>query len=235
MDQHTSGGVFTFTIMKKIFFLAAAMLAAVTVSAQDYRNIKSESDYEITGAVKSASSTDTKVIYDMKEAGVDVMLAYGNTEASITNTDLKTSILTVALGKYIEFGGKNGVLHVYETAPGAEVTVRCACKSEKGDGILTVLEGAQEVEITLPKKDKSSSAADKDGYTWVDAKFTATASEVVLKETEFGYRVESISVSGAQGIQDAMWAPKAKKVMENGQMLIVRDGVKYNALGTVVE
>ena len=87
----------------------------------------------------------------------------------------------------------------------------------------------------MPKKDKSSSAADKDGYTWVDAKFTATASEVVLKETEFGYRVESISVSGAQGIQDAMWAPKAKKVMENGQMLIVRDGVKYNALGTVVE
>ena len=75
--------------MRKIFFLAAAMLAAVTVSAQDYRNIKSESDYEITGAVKSASSTDTKVIYDMKEAGVDVMLAYGNTEASITNTDLR--------------------------------------------------------------------------------------------------------------------------------------------------
>ena len=222
--------------MRKIFFLAAAMLAAVTVSAQDFRNIHSESDYEINGAVKSASSTDTKIIYDMKEIDVDVILSYGNTEASITNSkDLKTSILTVAFGKYIEFGGKNGVLHIYETAPGAEVIVRCACKSDKGDGILTVLEGAQEVEITLPKKDKSSSAADKDGYTWVDAKFTATASEVVLKETEFGYRVESISVSGAQGIQDAMWAPKAKKVMENGQMLIVRDGVKYNALGTVVE
>ena len=47
---------------------------------------------------------------------------------------------------------------------------------------------------------------------------------------------ESIEfVSEGQGIQDAMWAPKAKKVMENGQMLIVRDGVKYNALGTAVE
>ena len=36
-------------------------------------------------------------------------------------------------------------------------------------------------------------------------------------------------------VENAFVAPKATKIMENGQLIIVRDGVKYNALGTAVE
>ena len=216
--------------MKKIFFLAAAILAAVAVNAQDYRNITSENDYDITGAVKNAGSDDKKIIYDV-EAETLLVMTYGNTEAQYTNTSGKAKAFTVNLGKSIEFGGKNGILHIYDVAEGAEIVVRCAAKGS--EALLTVLEGATGNDVVLPAK--NAAGADENGYVWVDATFKATASEVILKETKNGFRIESVTVEGATAISNTTLAPKAQKIMENGQLVILRDGVKYNALGAIID
>ena len=65
--------------------------------------------------------------------------------------------------------------------------------------------------------------------------FLATASSVIIKETAGGYRIISAKVGGTEAVENAFVAPKATKMMVDGQMVIVRDGVKYNALGTVIE
>ena len=40
---------------------------------------------------------------------------------------------------------------------------------------------------------------------------------------------------GETALDNTSFFPKATKMMVDGQMVIVRDGVKYNALGTVIE
>ena len=39
------------------------------------------------------------------------------------------------------------------------------------------------------------------------------------------------SENGATGVENTMIAPNSLKVIENGQLIIIRDGVKYNAMG----
>ena len=217
--------------MKKIFFLAAAILAAVAVNAQtyDFRTIQSESDYEITGATKNEVESDAakgKVVYDIKAEVPLVLTFQNNVEATIKNSADKAKAFNVNFGKGIEFGGKNGVLNIYEVSDGATITVRCAAKGSTA-GLLTVVEGATGEDVALPAKSGD--------YVWVDATFKATASEVILKETAAGCRIESITISGATAISNTTLAPKAQKIMENGQLVILRDGVKYNALGAVID
>ncbi len=42
-------------------------------------------------------------------------------------------------------------------------------------------------------------------------------------------------VSGSTGLEDVEAAPAVRKVIENGMLYIIRDGVKYNALGAIAE
>ncbi|MBO4665856.1 MAG: hypothetical protein J5612_03175 [Paludibacteraceae bacterium] len=44
-----------------------------------------------------------------------------------------------------------------------------------------------------------------------------------------------IDNSGSTAIDNAIIAPKAVKVIENGQLVIIRDGVRYNTVGQVIE
>ena len=72
---------------------------------------------------------------------------------------------------------------------------------------------------------------------------TATATEVVFdtkipaededrKSYDQSYQFRKISVGAEeQGIEDVKDAVKAVKFFENGQLVIIKNGVKYNALG----
>ena len=63
--------------------------------------------------------------------------------------------------------------------------------------------------------------------------------KIRLKETANGFRIAKIQLGAYRGeaqqaISNVNAAAKAVKVVENGQLVIIKNGVKYNALGTAL-
>jgi hypothetical protein len=55
--------------------------------------------------------------------------------------------------------------------------------------------------------------------------------DVQIKEFDGGYRIKAIQVGELQGVENTMVSEKAIKVFENGQLVIIKNGVRYNAIG----
>lgn len=235
--------------MKKFFFLVAAIAAAMTMNAGvevfDFTKIETQADYSIENAVLNESqTTETKIVYDINAGDVLTFVPTVLTkdiEMTITNTSAKEKIFNVTLKQYVEFGGKNGILTIYNLYPGDKVTLHVANKSDKGEGKIGIYAGGEvSSTVGLPAKDKAKYETDpehydKNGYYWVDAEFTAEESTLVIKETEYGYRITSVTIdtgedSAVKNVSNT--ETKAQKVVREGQIIILKNGVEYNLLGT---
>ncbi len=224
--------------MKKIFLFAAAAVAAMTINAKviDFANVASESDYTISaaGVTKNSGSTDAKIMYDLaKENALEVVFpSFGVSFSQKAQTSDKSKYFTVAFGDYVEVGGKGFVLTVEELKAGDKIKFLVANKSDKGEGTFSAVENLSGADVALPKK--GATTGDENGYTWVAAEFTATAAgDVKVSEIMYGFRIKAIAINEElpQGIDEIEAAPKAEKFFENGQLVIIKNGVKYNALG----
>ena len=104
-------------------------------------------------------------------------------------------------------------------------------KSEKGDaftGCVAVDPSAVGIGTALPGKTAEA------GNTY-DIKVQAAASTITIRETAGGYILKSLTIGGGTAIDNTAVEAKATKYMENGALVIVKNGVKYNALGAVIE
>ena len=223
--------------MKKFFLFAAAIAATMTVNAEvrDFTAIASESDYTISaaGVSKNSGSTDTKIMYDLT-AGNDLTVVFADLNATFSQkaqTSDKSKYFTVAFNDYVEVGGKGFELLLENVTVGDKVVFLVANKSDKGDGSFEAVEGLNGSAVVLPKKDKSAAGADEFGYTWVSAEFTATATDVKVTETMYGFRIKSVTIGAGQGFEGVNASVKAQKVFENGQLVIIKNGRRFNALG----
>lgn len=235
--------------MKKFFLFAAAVVAAMTVKADvfDFATIAAQSDFEINGAnLNTSESSDTKFVYDVEE---NIELAFvANVAPDFTfkykNSSAKAKAFIVNAGNSIEFGGKNGRIEIANLIDGDELHFLVAAKGSKASKI-SIVDNAGEVigenTLTLPKKDKSAEGADKDGYVYLDWKVVVTSDMfvdglVLVKETENGFRIKLATLNEdlPQGIEDVVATGKAVKVFENGQLVIIKNGVRYNALGAAL-
>ena len=77
----------------------------------------------------------------------------------------------------------------------------------------------------------------KDAYTTLTA--AADAEEIVIwsddrseSYTAKKFKLGAVILSDSSTSLDQMDARKAIKIIENGQLIIIRDGIRYNALGT---
>ena len=228
-------------IMKKIFFLAAAMLAAVTVSAQriEFTEVIATGDF---GTSRTFSNGDVELTIDNRYGKMQVdanKTKFGTSTADMwqSTNRLKTGgMSSVTEGQELGmtlFVPSAGVVKVYARS-GSSSATRAIVLIQDGVEVLNhaftdteaVLEG--EVKLFPIFTSEKVSAGE------IDIQFgKVPEGESGSNGGMYIYAIEF--VSDGQGVHDAMVAPKAKKVMENGQMLIVRDGVKYNALGTAVE
>ena len=227
--------------MRKIFFLAAAMLAAVTVSAQriEFTEVIATGDF---GTSKTFSNGDVELTIDNR---------YGKMQVDANKTKFGTSTADMWQStNRLKTGGMSSVTEGQELGmtlyvPSAGV-VKIYARSGSSSATRSIVLIQNEVEVL------NHAFNDTEAVLEGDVKlFPIFTSEKVSEgeiDIQFGkvpegaegsnggmyiYAIEF--VSEGQGIHDAMMVPEAKKVMENGQMIIVRDGVKYNALGTVVE
>ena len=228
-------------IMKKIFLLAAAMLAAVTVSAQriEFTEVIATGDF---GTSRTFSNGDVELTIDNRYGKMQVdanKTKFGTSTADMwqSTNRLKTGgMSSITEGQELGmtlFVPSAGVVKVYARS-GSSSATRAIVLIQDGVEVLNhaftdteaVLEG--EVKLFPIFTSEKVSAGE------IDIQFgKVPEGESGSNGGMYIYAIEF--VSDGQGVHDAMVAPKAKKVMENGQMLIVRDGVKYNALGTAVE
>lgn len=230
--------------MKKFFFFAAALVAATTINAEtyDFSTYATEADWVITGATKNASETkEDKLVYDIKADVEAVVSPKGveNIQFSIKNTKDKNKAFNINLGNSFEFGGKNGIIKLSGVQVGTSIKLVVAAKGKDdanfADATNAYPKGAIAVSTDLTCPAKNSEGADEKGYVWKTLEYQATSGNVEIKEFAAGYRISSLTIGGTTAIDNTVVEAKATKYMENGALVIVKNGVKYNALGAVIE
>ena len=242
--------------MKKFFFFAAAALAAMTINAQNVvvlnevanyidfqalsvsdpamtaHTVTSTDPYELANGSKlvgfqKSDGSEAANTWNIKEsynttmptpewAGVDSLKAGTMFRAASGTTIELGAFKTSAEGKLVVYYQPNGdsergvEVYVYgELVEGSNLTGSGA----KIDGIRPAYAG----EITL--------AAGNYDAGDVVIKLVTNTSNI------FGVRIEQLQGQGVENVNEAV---KAVKFFENGQLVILKNGVKYNALGVAL-
>ena len=222
--------------MKKIFLFAAAVVAAMTVNAKVYNFATiTANDIQTTADVTANAETGKITIAIPGDQSVvevrlfeDIVLHYNSKEAKNITVDTKNG--------YVEFPGNGAsaegkaLVTVENLTIGDKVTFEAANKGT-GDVALSAKDGAEGADVALPKKAKGAEGADENGYIWVTGEYTATAADLTISAPSARIRKITTPAGGEQAISNVDAAEKAVKTFENGQLVIIKNGVKYNALG----
>lgn len=228
--------------MKKFFLFAAAVVAALTVNAKvvDLTAIGTTIDaWTISEAtLNSGSDADAgKYIYDIKGgvASESYINAEPNVVFQIKNGSDKTKAFVVYPGKCYEFGGKNGILIIKNTQAGDAIILTVAAKGGTAANFKDAADAfpvnavAVTADLTCPAK--GSEGADEQGYVWKTLEYTSMGGDVEIKEFDGGYRIKAIQIGATQGVENVEGAAKVEKFYRDGQLIIRKNGVEYNALG----
>ena len=232
--------------MKKFFLFAAAVVAAMTVNAKviDLTAVGTTIDEwnvsEATLNETESKPADGKYVYDIKGgvASESYIKAESDVVFQIKNGSDKAKAFVVYPGKCYEFGGKNGILIIKGTTAGDAIVLTVAAKGSTASNFAdpdavypkNAVAVSAVADLTLPAK--GSEGADEQGYVWKELKYTSLGGDVEIKEFAGGYRISKIQIGGEQQAIDNIEAgEKAVKFFENGQLIILKNGVRYNALG----
>ena len=228
--------------MKKFFLFAAAAIAALTVNAKvvDLTAIGTTIDQWTVGEATlnetESKPADGKYVYDIKGgvASESFINAEPNVVFQIKNGSDKKKAFVVYPGKCYEFGGKNGILILKGTSAGDAIKLTVAAKGGTAANFVDAAgaypKNAVAVSTDLVLPAKGSEGADEDGYVWKVLEYTSAGGDVEIKEFAGGYRIKAIQIGATQGI-DNVEAVKAEKFYRDGQLIIRKNGVEYNALG----
>ena len=229
--------------MKKFFLFAAAIATAMTMNAKVLDLTATGTaigDWTVGEATLNSDESNPeggKYVYDIKAevASESYITAEPNVVFQIKNTSDKKKAFVVYPGKCYEFGGKNGILIIKNTNPGDKIVLTAAAKGTTAcdftDAAGTYPKNAVAVSSDLTLPAKGSEGADEQGYVWKEIEYTSLGGTVEIKEFKGGYRINKIQVGASQGIDNTKAGQKAVKIFENGQLVIIKNGVKYNAIG----
>ena len=98
-------------------------------------------------------------------------------------------------------------------------------------GIYVTFNSAAFTGISLPESKYAIQGA---GMVLYISAFTAKETEVSIVCEGTEYRLNIFNAKGEEkptSIDNNIVAPKAVKMIENGQLIIIRDGIRYNAQG----
>lgn len=239
--------------MKKIFLFAAAVAAAMTINAQEAKvvviselanyidfealcksdeamtkpKIDSENAYTLANGTelkgfKNSENAEATVEWNIKE-GYDTTIPTpaweGVDSLTVGSMFRAASGVTITLGAFKT--SADGKLAVYYQPNG---------DSERGVSISVM--GGEPKEFVGDGKKLGKM---RPGYVAeIDlAAGSYDAGDVVIKlivnkSNIFGVRIEKLAKEGVENVQADV---KAVKVFENGQLVIIKNGVRYNALG----
>ena len=215
--------------MKKFFLFAAAVVAAMTVNAKVYNFAGITADQITTDGTLGTYVMDEVEIPSVSQPdGVDINVRLDGQEDLVINYTqsagkTKDNILKFA-ADFMQADGKNVILTFSNVTIGDEINLVVSAKGST-DSKFTALEGASGEEQTVDKKSKVED--------YVVVTFVATDGDVKIKEIGGGYRITKAYVGepAPQGLKNTEAAVKAEKFFRNGQLIIRKNGVEYNALG----
>ena len=231
--------------MKKFFIFAAAAVAAMTINAQVYDlNGMNFAQSDLTVVNGTITDNASKSYFEVKNnEGETVELSIAQLPGikfTYKNSAVKTAFKVYyitdsnAKGKIQMDGNQRDV--VFSNVPvGATIVLYVNSKgstgaqfidSDKGTaftGAIAVNPAAPGIGTALPGKDNET-----DMYP---IELTAIANEVVVRETAGGYILHKIQIGQSQAIENADAAVKTEKFYRDGQLIIRKNGVEYNALG----
>lgn len=229
--------------MKKFFLFTAAVVAALTINAKviDLSAVGTAiGDWTVSEATLNDGASDAaagKYVYDIKGgvASESFITAEPNVVFQIKNGSDKAKAFVVYPGKCYEFGGKNGILIIKNTAAGDKIRLTVAAKGSTAanfvdpNGEYPKQAAAVSTDLTLPAK--GSDGADAQGYVWKELEYTSLGGDVEIKEFDGGYRINKVIIGFGEGVENVNADVKTVKTFENGQLVIIKNGVRYNALG----
>ncbi len=233
--------------MKKIFLFAAAAIAALTVNAKviDFATVGTSIDDWNIGdqATLNTANSDVeagKYVYDIpggEDPNITTLKAEPGIEFQTKNGAKKEKAFSIYPGKCFEFGGKNGILKIVGTKEGDKILLTVAAKGDSKDSDFTDGTGAfpknafaVTEDLVLPKK--GSEGGDEQGYVWRVIEFESLGGDVEIKEFINGYRIKALQIGAEEhAVNNVNAAVKAEKFYRNGQLVIRRNGVEFNALG----
>ena len=239
--------------MKKFFLFAAALFAALSVNARIIRFDGIDSADKLVAVANAAISSYTwnsgkeneytypAVDYTSKvgelmqvrlagEADFEIQYKNGggiDEQTGEIKDGHKDGILK--FGKeYLQMDGKNTFLIFSGLHLDDEIQLLVSAKGSTNSKFLP--EGA----VADESNPASVGKADK-LENYVVVKFYAEGSEVSIKETAGGYRIIALSINedvkAAQAIDNVFSGEKAEKFFRDGQLIIRRNGVEFNAIG----
>lgn len=227
--------------MKK-FFLFAAAIAALSVNAKtitfagiidktDAESAKStfEAAYDVTNITVAGKANSSGTAYCAEVTQTAKTEAWGVTTAKLKSDaqvwfDFKDAndnkVVAKAWNDYMQPNGKSMALVISNLNIGDKVTINL----KEALGKKAAVEGTVEEEAD---------------FTAASITLTAMANEIrVYSKTtdatpaDAKWKLVSVEVPGGdQAIEDVQDAVKAVKFFENGQLVIIKNGVRYNALG----
>lgn len=229
--------------MKKIFFLVATFCVAVNMSAQDLGfdgrdgtlGAQIYADGNEANSLIQDLDNITLVETDATAHKYEIKITKGG-ECSFTMGGVSfwysnSNDLTVAYksyGTYIQPNGNKRKI----TIP---VVANHAIKIGVPDAIEVAAEGASTATLNLSAwgEDKSvlNTIVPANGATEIVIWSDLRDENYTVKKIKLGAVIYEVNTA----ISNTTFAPKAQKIMENGQLVILRDGVKYNALGAVID
>ncbi len=228
--------------MKKFFLFAAAAIAAMTVNAVSYNFAGITADQIVVDA-QGAKSTYTMDAGKETEQIIP-SVNYISTNGTVMNVSingLNDFAMTYKNGSDTKDGHKDNILKFaedYMQADGKNVIM--IFKNCTMMDVVTLVVAAKgdtnaEFEATDAIADPDNATSIAKAATLADyttLKFYPNGDvDVAIKETKGGFRIISATVTPLQGIENTGAAVKAEKFFRNGQLIIRKNGVEYNALG----
>ena len=227
--------------MKKFFLFAAAAIAALTVNAKviTFAEIVDNSSADAAkAAVEEAFDLTNITVKGVANSAGDSYLAEirqteATTEWEITNMALKSDnqayftfkdsnndkLVMKAYKEYVQPNGKAVCLVITDLTEGDKVTLTLKKALDKE----TFIEGAT---VTT------------DRFASDVVELTAAGEEIrIYSKNEAGsadakWQLISIEIGGSsEGVENVEATVKATKAFENGQLVIIKNNFRYNALG----
>lgn len=232
--------------MKKIFFFAAALVAAMTINAEtvvdQIRFTEAAAAGTLVDTVFSGENEliDFEIIDEKEKFTIDKNNAYFGTveEHEQFTMRLRSNAKSEFVdGKHCQINVaayEDGTLNIYVRTGSNSATDRNIIVAQGSDTLLNeVLLESNAIEYVVVKEEKDDTIKINPVYTI----------ELKKGDYEITFPVGAINFYGfdfsadVQTAVEDLFAKKAKaqKIIENGQIFILKEGLKYNLLGTQVK
>lgn len=219
--------------MKKVLLSCVALFAAMSMSAKVYNfgGIQA-SDITTDGTIGTYTMDGKEIPSVSAEENTDINCTFNGMDdltVNYKNTSGKSNILKLA-ADYLQADGKNVILTFSNVTVGDEIVLLVSAKGST-NAVFEATSGCEADASNPASVGKIDELAD-----YVQVKFTATESDVQIKEIGGGYRIISATVGSESG-ESAIHNAIAEKISFNGNVISNIEGLNlsvYNVLGKLV-